>query len=271
MNEPQDNSEKIQFLENKVQELQQQLKQQQKFTDLGKNIAYIIHEIRSPIGTIEGSNLILIQLIKNLFNQDELNNKPEKLIEITENNDRIKQSIKRINELIVSLNERVKSESKILVNCNLKQVIDDSLNMTLYSFRHRQDWYESVKINTDYDFNLTSIKLYRYDFERAISNLIENSLYSLKEKRQSNPDCSPKLSITAKYLDDKVELIIEDNGLGIKPEDESKIFDEFYTTKGNQGTGIGLFLVKQIIESQHNGTLTLETSYGDFARFMITL
>ena len=59
----QDNSEQIQLLQNKIQELQQQLKQQQKFTDLGKNIAYIIHELRSTLGTIEGSNLISFQLI----------------------------------------------------------------------------------------------------------------------------------------------------------------------------------------------------------------
>lgn len=55
--------------------------------------------------------------------------------------------------------------------------------------------------------------------------------------------------------------------LKIKPE----FFEEFYTTKGCQGTGLGLFIVKQIIEGKHGGKLTLETEWGEFTRFTITI
>ena len=128
-----------------------------------------------------------------------------------------------------------------------------------------------LKLATDYDFNLPLIKLYRYDFERAICNLIDNSLFSLKKKWENHPDYSPKLLIMAKYLDGQVELIVEDNGLGIEPEDEKEVFQEFYTTKGDQGTGLGLFIVKEIIEGKHDGKLTLTTKWQEFCRFTITI
>lgn len=271
MSDPQNNLERIQFLENKVEQLQQQLNENQGFVDLGKNISYVVHDIRNPLATIGGANFVLVQLIKNLSRNKNLDDSQEILNEININSNRIEQALTRIYRLIANLNQQVKSEDELLVDCSLNQVIDDALDMTLCSFRVRQDWNESVEINTDYDSYLPLIKLHRLDFERAICNLIDNSLHSLKEKKQENSDFVPKLSITTKQLDGRVQLIIEDNGEGIKPEDESKVFKEFYTTKGDQGTGIGLFMVKQTIEEQHNGILALETSYGDFARFIITL
>ncbi len=126
-------------------------------------------------------------------------------------------------------------------------------------------------LNAYYDSNLPSIKLYLCDFERAICNLIDNSLYSLKQKQQNNPNYVPKLLITTKQLESQVELTIEDNGEGIKPEDEKKVFEEFYTTKGDQGTGLGLYIVKEIIEGEHGGKLTLTTKWQEFCRLSITI
>ncbi len=261
-------------LEQAIQEklrLQRKMVAQQKLNFVGRNAVSLSHEIRNPLGAIELANLISIQSLENLSSIEDVTNRKRILTELSDNADTIKQNIRRINGLVVRLNEQVKSEDLIAVESNLNEVIDNALDVTVYSFRVRQDWNESVEIDTDYDSNLPSIKLYLCDFERAICNLIDNSLYSLKQKQQNNPNYVPKLSITTKQLESQVELTIEDNGEGIKPEDEKKIFEEFYTTKGDQGTGLGLYIVKEIIEGEHGGKLTLTTKWQEFCRLSITI
>ena len=93
----------------------------------------------------------------------------------------------------------------------------------------------------------------------------------MKQKQIQIDDFCPELFVSIKQLDKEIQIIIEDNGEGIRPQDEDRIFEEFYTTKKSEGTGIGLFLVKQIIEENHNGKLSLSTSWGQFTRFTISL
>ncbi|MDJ0536932.1 MAG: sensor histidine kinase, partial [Xenococcaceae cyanobacterium MO_207.B15] len=147
------------------------------------------------------------------------------------------------------------------------ELINQSLDMTLYSVAIEQEWRVPVEVETDYDSDIIITEIYVLDFEIAICNLIKNSLYSLKQKQIQIDDFCPELFVSIKQLDKEIQIIIEDNGEGIRPQDEDRIFEEFYTTKKSEGTGIGLFLVKQIIEENHNGKLTLSTSWGQFTRF----
>ncbi len=283
MTNPEDNPETIQSLKATIEQLTQELQtkeqelestqkllqQQNKFNSLGKNIAYIIHDIRSPLGAINLTNLLSLQLIQNLLVAESLSEQQSTLTQLLNNSHLIKDYFKKANNIIDSLIREY--DSSELDSSDLTEVITQSLDMTIASFKVENDWTIPLEIETDFDDDEIPTQLYLSDFERAICNLINNSLYSLKQKQIINPKFTPRLSLSVEQLERQLRIIIEDNGEGIKPEDESKIFEEFYTTKGNQGTGIGLFLVKQIIEEQHQGTLTLETSYGDFARFIITL
>ena len=73
-------------------------------------------------------------------------------------------------------------------------------------------------------------------------------------------------------LGDRVEVRIRDNGTGIPPEIQEKIFNPFFTTKpAGEGTGLGLSLSHDIVVKQHGGTIDVVSEPGSFTEFIITL
>jgi len=67
-----------------------------------------------------------------------------------------------------------------------------------------------------------------------------------------------------------VEITVRDTGSGIAPEVGKRLFEQFFTTKP-QGTGLGLYISRQIIEEQHGGTLTWKSAPGQGTTFTATL
>ena len=100
-------------------------------------------------------------------------------------------------------------------------------------------------------------------FVRVFNNLIKNAIQSIPSDRQGQID------IHLQQKDKKVEITIKDNGIGIDEEMQSKIFVPYFTTKGT-GTGLGLAMVKQIVEN-HKGTIDFETVVGEGTAFTLVL
>ncbi len=104
--------------------------------------------------------------------------------------------------------------------------------------------------------------------DRIISNLLSNALKFTPEGK--------KITVEAgKYGEDKIEVIVKDEGIGIKEEDQSKIFklDEKITTEGTsgeKGTGLGLMLVKEIVE-KHGGEIWFYSQEGKGTEFHFTI
>jgi signal transduction histidine kinase len=85
-------------------------------------------------------------------------------------------------------------------------------------------------------------------------------------------DFDPLLSATTRDLGDAVEIRIRDNGTGIPPEVQEKMFNPFFTTKpAGEGTGLGLSLSHDIIVKQHGGSIEVDTRPGEFTEFRIFL
>ncbi len=88
---------------------------------------------------------------------------------------------------------------------------------------------------------------------------------------EANPPYEPMVSVSTKKINNKVELIVSDNGNGIPQKVLDKIFQPFFTTKPTgQGTGLGLSLSYDIIKA-HGGELRVETKEGEGAEFVIHL
>ncbi|MBD3332676.1 GHKL domain-containing protein, partial [candidate division GN15 bacterium] len=96
----------------------------------------------------------------------------------------------------------------------------------------------------------------------VLSNLIRNSLDALTRAD------SPEIKIEWSAARGCVNMSVSDNGEGVAPEHASRIFDMFYSTRPETGTGIGLALSKKILE-MYNGSIILDNSYSDGARFKL--
>lgn len=103
---------------------------------------------------------------------------------------------------------------------------------------------------------------------QVLMTLVNNAKDALKSSQITQPQISVSVS---EVINQKIEMIVEDNGNGIDPSIEETLFDEFVTTKGTQeGSGLGLYIAKMIIEEQFNGTIYL-THGTKGARFVIEL
>src|SRR5690606_37455119 len=89
---------------------------------------------------------------------------------------------------------------------------------------------------------------------QALINLVKNAGEAIETRREAGADFAPRIEVTLKSDDRNAELTISDNGIGLPP-DRGRLFEPYVTTRA-KGTGLGLPIVRKIIE-EHGGTLRL--------------
>jgi signal transduction histidine kinase len=99
---------------------------------------------------------------------------------------------------------------------------------------------------------------------RVLINLIDNAAQAIPEDAPER-----KITVTTALSDERVELVVADTGAGISAEVLPKVFEPLFSTK-SFGTGLGLPMVKQIIE-QHGGTITIASEIGKGTRVIVRL
>lgn len=138
-----------------------------------------------------------------------------------------------------------------------KQTINlsDSIDMVLTIFE--SSLKQGIELATDFE-EIPPIECYPDELNQVWTNMIQNAIQSMNGKGFL------KIKIGKTEIKDKgyVFVSIEDSGVGIPKDLESKIFDPFFTTKPiGEGTGLGLYITKQVVE-KHNGSIELETKPG---------
>ncbi len=130
--------------------------------------------------------------------------------------------------------------------------------LTLY---HNQ-LKHGVEVIKNYE-TLPIINCYPDDLNQVWTNLIHNSIQAMDQKGI--------LTITAKHGDQYIFVSFADNGCGIEPDIQDKIFDPFFTTKKQgEGSGLGLDIVKKIVE-KHGGIVTFTSELGKGTVFTVKL
>jgi len=112
---------------------------------------------------------------------------------------------------------------------------------------------EGITLHESYESKLES-SLHYSELMQVFLNLLKNSQDNFIEKNIKDP----KIWIKTYDLEDMIVVDIIDNGGGIKENNLDEIFEAYYSTKGKNGTGLGLYMSKIIIEEHHNGKLTVE-------------
>ncbi len=107
---------------------------------------------------------------------------------------------------------------------------------------------------------------------RNATQLIQQCILCSDEKKKtSEENYQPIVSVQTKKVNNKIEIVVKDNGNGIPPKVLDKIFQPFFTTKPTgQGTGLGLSLSYDIINA-HGGEIKVKTKEGEGTTFIIQL
>ena len=131
----------------------------------------------------------------------------------------------------------------------------------------------NVSIHEQYEEGLPQMMAIPQDLSRAILNIMNNALYSVWKKSQNAPDdYKPEVSIVVSKQDNNCIITMTDNGVGMNDEVKQKLFENFFTTKPiGEGTGLGMNIVRDIIENKHHGKVTFESEEGQGASFTFTI
>ena len=129
---------------------------------------------------------------------------------------------------------------------------------------------DGVNVRSRLVRDLYPVVLDQHQFTHVLLNLFRNAREAIDQRRErENEDFEGEVELATTEDEDTISLTVVDNGIGVAPGDEERIFEVFYTTKP-KGTGLGLGIVRRIVED-HRGTITAESLPECGARFRVRL
>lgn len=203
----------------------------------------VTHDLRTPLTSIKASVTMLIE-----ENQDDalhITLEPQGRRELLEV---IDEETDRLNSFVESMVEVAKIEAGEFHLRKTPTEIDDIVSSAL---QRAKSFTENHPVKLSIQPNLPEILVDAKAIAEVVYNLLDNAVkYSPSES---------SITISAKQIEDYVEIAVEDEGAIIPVEERNKIFQKFYrTNKSKKGFGMGLAIVRGIIES-HGGKVWVET------------
>ena len=235
----------------------QKLKRAEQLASLTTLAAGVAHEIKNPLGSIS----IYIQLIEKIIKKN-IDNSSQCFLELKDYCAIIKEEIGRLEDTINSFLFSVRKLELNLEETNINSLILSTVDFLKYEIENNNI---NIEIKFDRDNLITRIDE-RY-IKQSLINIIQNAIDSILEKKEKN--YKKEIQIKLKTIDNFALITIKDNGMGIKEELISKIFEPYFTTK-RHGTGLGLTNVARIIEA-HNGNINIESEYKKGTKVIIKL
>lgn len=208
----------------------------------------LAHDIKQPISTI---TLLADALQLAYKNQD-----PEQFTKWIETLKRSSKSLKAlVNDFTID-NEEKPERSEEGKRLNIEEIFDDVLVALREEIRSK-----NIRLSTN--FNVSEIKFPRNYLRSIVYNLVHNAI------KFRDPERASEIKITTTKVRGFVILRVDDNGLGIAEEHQRTIFQKsLRINKGIKGTGMGLYIIKKMIEG-HEGKIKLESTLGEGSSFKV--
>jgi PAS domain S-box-containing protein len=249
-------NEELQAAHNKLLETQEQLIRSERLAAIGQLASGVGHELRNPLNVIIGFSELMLDQVPGPVNK-----KQRQCLEDILNSGR--HLLGLIDQVLdLSKIESGRTELK-LAEVSLPEVIESLKNTMLPILKPRR---QNLIIRLEEE--LPTVYADKAKLRQVFFNLLSNSSRFTPE--------GGRIEIRAQANGSYCQVSVTDNGVGIKKEDQERIFEPFCqldnapTRRGGSGTGLGLVVVKQIVE-RHGGRIWLESQYGKGSRFSFTL
>ena len=269
-------------LKQQVENLQEQLKQQEKLASLGLLTAGIVHEIRNPLNFVINFGKLSRDLIKDLgedledvekdVDEETLEDIRDIMASLDENLEKIKEHGERAISIIqnILLYSRGKEDERIPTDvCKL---VKEYVWLSYHAMRANLKDF-NISVEEQYDEGIPLQSVVPQDLSRAVLNVMNNACYAVWEKSQTGlKDYKPTVSVKVVRQGNELAISITDNGTGMSAEVKQRLFDTFFTTKPTgQGTGLGMYITRKIIEEKHQGRIEFDSEHGQFTTFTLII
>ncbi len=218
-------------------------------------LANMSHELRTPLNAVIGFSEVLLE---RMFG--DINAKQEEYLQDILTSGR--HLLALINDILDLAKIEAGRTELELTTFNLPVTLENTLTLVRErAMRH------SVNLSSEIDSQLGDCTADERKVRQVLLNLLSNAIKFTPE--------GGSISLTATARDAFAEISITDTGVGIGPEDQPKIFQEFYRAQGDlvktrEGTGLGLALARKYVEL-HGGSIWLESQVGQGSTFTFTL
>ncbi|MCK9455459.1 MAG: ATP-binding protein [Sulfurimonas sp.] len=240
-------AQKLEELRSKDQILEAQSKQ----AVMGEMISMIAHQWRQPLSTIT------LQIANLQFKQ---------LLAKDRSNEDIDAALSNISDTIIYLSDTIDDfqtyfhPDKEMQNIEIHDLLQRALNFAISRVNDRGI---KISINKSSDID---VKTYINELVQVVLNILNNAIDAHNEKKRDNPF----IKLNAKTVEERVYIYIEDNAGGIDSKHMIHLFEPYFSTKGKNGTGLGLYMSQMIIEKQFGGEIDVESSENG-ATFIIKI
>ena len=266
---------------------QRHLVQSEKLASLGTLLSGVAHELNNPLSNISSSGQILAEELKEgqgagamgqLTQQAAPVIDPAFAIELV---NQINEQTDRARNIIRSLLEFSRTMEFKKQSLPLRDLLEETIRFV----KGQMPKNVTITLNVPYGLSITADK---QRIQQAFLNLIKNAIEAVpgegaisidarKQRAVDKADDDTGITTYLKYRgecaleDDTVDIEVRDNGAGISAEVLPKVFDPFFSTKDvGKGSGLGLFIVHEIIE-EHDGCIAVSSEPGKGTAFLIRL
>lgn len=212
---------------------------EQAWREMAKQVA---HEIKNPLTPMR----LTVQSFQRRFDPQD----PDAAEKLTEYSNSLIEQIDIMSNIASAFSTYATMPAQQSEETNIPKITQLALDIFNES---------NIQYSTDADQLLAVFD--RTQLIRVVTNLVKNALQA------EHPEREAIIKVSVTHTDSKIYLKVADNGMGIHPENESKIFEPKFTTK-TSGMGLGLAMVKQIVEN-FDGSITMKTVYGEGTTFIV--
>ena len=252
---------------NEIQDNQETLMEQERLASLGQLIGGIAHNLKTPIMSISGAAEGLTDLVKEYdssIDDPEVNSNDHH--EIANDMNKWISKIKTHTEYMSDIITAVKGQAVALSNeQDISFTVGELLKRVNILMKHELKSaiiYLNIYMQTDEN---TVIRGDVNSLVQVINNMVSNSIQAYNGKTDQNIDI-----IVGRKSNDLL-ISIKDYGCGLSEKVKNKLFKEMITTKGKNGTGLGLYMSYSTIRAHFNGNITVESEKNKGTTFTIIL
>jgi PAS domain S-box-containing protein len=236
-----------------IKRLEKELLRSERLAAVGQTVAGLAHGLKNILHGLKGGSYLV-----------DLGLKKDDTEKLKNGWQMIKRNIQRTSQMVLDLLSYSKERQPEYEECAPNEIAAEVTELV-----RERALENGIDIGTDLDPSISRVVMDPRTLHEALLNLMTNAVDACLFDEDTAKEWRVLLK-TERRDDHMIQFEVADNGAGMTPEVQEKLFTSFFSTKGHRGTGLGLMVTRKLVE-EHDGTIAVSSRLGEGTRFTIRL